>query len=1037
MQSGVGGRYRFGHFEIDLGQERLLHGGVEVALRPKAFSLLAHFVRCRGRLVSSAELLAAVWTDVAVSEATLSSTLRSVREALSQPGDGGPQIHTLRGRGYRFEAEVEEVIPPAPATDDPLGDAPSSARGEANFVGRADVLATGRSVLDEAREGRGRVLILAGEAGIGKSRALRELARLAGQRGFAVHRGRCLEEEGAPACWPWLQILRGVVERLPSDERTVFADRHAGALTLLPEYESTDVHGGAEGDFGSASERFRLFDSIAQLLRELAHGQPRAILLDDLHRADASSAQLLRHLVAALADDSVVVFGTLRGSEVPVSHPIAPFLSELHVAGSRLDLGGLDAKEVGQLIGSLWGRAPLRSVAEAVHRRSGGNPLFASEVARLLDRDETNDAPEAAAAAAPASVRQVIRARMARMSAATVRVLEMASVHGREFSLDVLRRMRTETTGDAPEPALAEGKALGFVQEDSPGSVRLHFAHILIRDALYEDLPLERRGHLHRAAGMAIEGLHPFDRDDHAEELAHHFGQALDCGEAERAQRFAHLAGERALRRAAYDEAAAHFEAALRALGRRENVVEEEKLPAWATRDRLELEILQGRVAWLAGRTEDARKIFFEAAAVAERAGIPELEARAALGYAGRTDATPGVNHTAVALMERALEALPQTDAGLRAELMARLGTELYYSAETSRSERLTREAVEIAERVDDAAVLAYALSAQHYALRRPDIDPRRRVRLTDRLAELASQTGDRDVLAIGLLETVVDRLELGDRSKLDDALRALESLASELRQPFFRWMTAAYSGMRSLLDGQVAQADQLAEQTLELGQHCSSPNALPMFAGQLFCVRREQGRLPELEPLLTSALAEQPVFTALRAGLAATQAAAGRRSEAAATLADLMVDGLDDVPRDQGWLMLLGTMTAPAVAVREEEIIEKLLTLLAPYAGRMIVVGHGSGCHGAVDHHLGLLEASLGNLDAADDHFEAAEMQHRRLRARLWLAHTQREHARALWKGGAPHDRERARELAEVARALYRGLGLSHWVEETNAGLG
>lgn len=252
--------------------------------------------------------------------------------------------------------------------------------------------------------------------------------------------------------------------------------------------------------------------------------------------------------------------------------------------------------------------------------------------------------------------------------------------------------------------------------------------------------------------------------------------------------------------------------------------------------------------------------------------------------------------------------------------------------------------------------------------------------------------------------------------------------MSSELRQPYFLWMTSAYRGMRALLDGRVEAAEQLAQETLSLGQRFGSPNALPLFAGQLFCVRREQGRLPELATLFEAAVEADPVFVVLRAALAAVHAAGGRHRDAQDSLARVMAHDLEDAPRDQGWLGLLSMLAATAVQTRDQERMGPLRSLLEPYIGRLIAVGHGSSCDGAVDHHLGLLAAGLGDLDAADAHLDGAATLHRRSGTRLWFAHTRREHAAVLRKAGAPHELELAHAMAEEARAIYAALGLAHW---------
>jgi DNA-binding winged helix-turn-helix (wHTH) protein/tetratricopeptide (TPR) repeat protein len=1024
-------RFRFGAWELDESAGLLLHAGAVVRIRAKALALLAHLVRHRDRVVPKQELLDAVWPGLSVSDATLASTLSAVRAVLDD-GRGRP-IETLRGRGCRFVLPVEEVIP-QPLRGLAAGDPAGSAAAEQVFVGRRELLAAGERWLEEVAAGSGRAALFAGEAGIGKSRSLFELARRAATRGFAVHVGRCSEEEGAPAYWPWMQVLRSVDESLAAAERDTCREQHLDAFALLPEVDSGNPAPSEETE--GAALRFRRFDAVARLLRELARRTPRALVLDDLHRADASSAGMLRYLLGTIADVPILVVGGLRDREVPPDHPLEAVLAELHGVGHRVDLHGLEVREVGELAASISGRAPSLAVAGALHTRTRGNPLFVVEIARQLAQREALDDPAAIEREAPRSLRQVIRTRIAALPEPAERVLEVASVFGREFPFDALCAVCEGLAAERVEGALGAALRAELVEESAREPGRFRFAHILVRDVLYQELPREQRTGLHRAVGLALEALRPLARDEHADELAHHFGQAAASGEAARAVTWARRAGERALHGAAYGEAARLFASALRALDLRAAGRASGSAAASDRREQTELLLMLGRARWLGGGTEQGREAFTRAAGLAREARDAEMLARAALGFAGRTDATPGVNREAVALLEEALAGLPSADAALRAELLARLGTELYYEAGGARADALTAKALAVAERLGDGALLSYALSARHYALLRADVDPRQRLALAERLVELAGATGARDVLALGLQQSLVDLLERGDVDHLDHTLRRYDEVAETLRQPFFRWMCGAFQGMRALLGGDLAQAEILARKTLTLGQALGTPNALPVFAAQLFCLRREQGRVAEIEPLVRAAADEQPVFTALRAGLASLYAECGRRREARDAVEQVMARDLEDVPRDMHWITVLATLAGACAWLGDADRSRQLHALLTPYAGRLVCVGHGAACDGAVDHHLGLLAAACGDPDAADAHFDAALALERRAHAPLWTAHTQREWARLLWKGGAPHEREKARGLAREAGGTYGRLGLLHQVERTRRAL-
>jgi DNA-binding winged helix-turn-helix (wHTH) protein/tetratricopeptide (TPR) repeat protein len=1011
---------RFGPFELDLGRGILSENGAEIPLRPRPLGLLAYLVRHHDRVVSTEELFATLWPDVSVSDAALATALRDLRRALRDPGSQPRYVQTYRGRGYRFV----HALAAARAAGLPL------APGPPVFVGRADLLAAADGWIAAADAGQGGAVLFGGDPGIGKTHALLELGRRAADKGLAVHSGRCLEEQEAPPYWPWVQILRSCFEGRARDELRDAAGPVAAALLHL-------IGGGAEerpapGDASAEpAERLLLFDAVTRLLLAAAVERPRLLVLDDLHRADVSSALLLAHLLPRLPGQRVLLLGAYREGEVPAEHPLANLLAALHPAGRAWSLAGLEQAEVAELVRAISGGDVSSELAQALHARTGGNPLFVGEITRVLDRDGALRADAAAlraAAASPQGVRQVIRERVARLPGHTARVLALASVVGRDFDCDVLTRCCADLPAEAVASALDAAAQAGLVHAEAELAGRFRFQHILIRDALYEDIPAMRRGELHAAVGRALEELKAVDLDAHADALAHHFGQAAAQGEARRARVYARRSGERALAQAAYDEAAGRFAAALRALDlERVDGAESGSLRA-ARRERGELLLLLGRAHWGGGKTAKARESFAEAADLGRRTGSPELVARAALGYAGRTDATPGVNRVAVTLLEDALEALPAQDGALRAEVMARLGTELYYEPGSARCDELTAAAVAMAERLGDADQLAYALSARGYALMRPEVDPRRRVQIAERQVALAERGRSKDVAAIGWQEQIVALLELGDGARLAAATNAYAAVVRELRQPFFSWMYGALSGMRELLAGRVAEAERLAHETLARGRELGTPNALALFVVQLFSVRREQGRLAELEPLLRAALEDQPLFSGLRAGLAAVYAATERREEARDVFEQVLARELEEVARDQHWIGFLATLAPPCAFLGDERRARILYEHLVPYAERMTQLGHGAASHGSVGHFLGLLAATFQDFDAADQHFDTGLALERRMGARLLAAHSQREWALRLWKRGAPHEREQARGLLAEAAATYEALDLPYW---------
>ncbi len=450
----------------------------------------------------------------------------------------------------------------------------------------------------------------------------------------------------------------------------------------------------------------------------------------------------------------------------------------------------------------------------------------------------------------------------------------------------------------------------------------------------------------------------------------------------------------------AWEIAAEHFERALEALtlvesGRGQTLGAN---AAPAPRERGELVVALARARWSAGSTADARVAFLEAARVARQIGDAEVLAQAALGFVGRSDMTPGVNSEAVELLEEALKMLPKRDSALRAELLARMGTELIYDPGTSRSDSLTRDALVMAERLGDSTMVAYTSTARHFCLQRPEIAPAERIALADHAILLTKSAPASDIQAIALHERLIDLFELGAGDAFDETFSRYKQVVERLDQPFFIWLESMFRGTRALLAGNLDEAEQLAHATLSVGARMGTPNAEGAFAGQIFSIRREQGRLAELAPALEAAAARHPAVTVYRAGRAAVAAAAGTPEDANAAIEDVMARDLEDFPRDQNWIATLGTLVPVATAAGNERRIRQLLELLAPYEGRMIIVGQGATTHGAVSHQLGVLHAALGETRRAEARFADAASLHERARTPLWLGHTLR--ARAALRG-------------------------------------
>jgi DNA-binding SARP family transcriptional activator len=433
----------------------------------------------------------------------------------------GPELQELERAILNQSPEVQR---PAQRRARPALDrtgTPAGTRG--SFVGRGPELAELLAGLADAEAGRGRLFLLTGEPGIGKSRLADELAGDARDRGIRVLVGRCWEGGGAPAFWPWVQVLRGLIRE--ADPERLRAELGPGAAELariLPELRDLFPALPEPGAPDSDAARFVLFDAAVQFLRACCDTTPSVVVLDDLHAADEPSLLLLRFLARELETMRTLVLAAYRDVDPLPSHPLAELQGELAgaAAASRLRLRGLSAGDVEQYLELTAAPFASPALVRLLHAETEGNPLFVAETVRLLAVEGLAPGTGEAELRIPESVRDVIARRLNHLSPECVRTLELAAVLGREFDLTPLG-----AAAGLPPHSLLEvlDEAVDArVVADLPGvRGRLRFAHVLIRDTLYEGLPMARRAQLNSRVFEALEPLYAGDPGgEHLHELA-------------------------------------------------------------------------------------------------------------------------------------------------------------------------------------------------------------------------------------------------------------------------------------------------------------------------------------------------------------------------------------------------------------------------------------------------------------------------------------------------------------------------------------
>ncbi|WP_166352576.1 ATP-binding protein [Phytoactinopolyspora limicola] len=871
------------------------------------------------------------------------------------------------------------------------------------LVGRRRELTDARTALDDALAGAGSLVLVTGEAGIGKSRLIATLAaRITGPTLW----GTCWNDPGTPAFWPWAAVLRSC----------------ATSVGLTPADDLAPVLGTAEIVAGPAEQlRIHLFESVASYLASAGRIQPLVILLEDLHFADQASLDLLRYLAAALQAEPVAILGTHRYPDLEPGTPLMETLADLGRGARTIALYGLTETEVGQLIEETTGHAPSAQATARIRDRTGGNPLFVIEVVRLLATQQADshdlDTPRLPL---PLSVQQVIGQRLGYLTSETLRVLAQASVVGHAFAVPVLAQI-TDRPESGVVDALDAAVDAGLIRPlDTIGW--FEFTHALVHDVLYAGLPAARRRAVHLQIAVALEALHAARLDNHLDQLADHYVLALPDADATKALDYTRRAGERALGRLAHEEAARQFGRAVD-LAARVDVDES---------DRVELLLTLGDARLRAGDWPAAASAYEEVAASARRRNRPAELARAALGFgAGLSGFEVRLfDQHQLDLLREALDVLGDDEPELRAWVLARLSVaESFVVADQLRVDH-SKEALELAREIGDSKLLAYALSSYCDAIPGPEHTVQRR-QLADEMVQLGLDARDAESELLGRRFRLVALLESGDIPGVDAEIDAFARTASRLRWPLVEWYPLIWRGMRAFIEGRLDDAEALTAQAKDVGVRGGSVNAeltADYSLGPYLLL--ERNHLDQLYALVESFLDEPEAGPDTETWATLPLARMGRVGQARGILDRYAASGFP-LQEDGSWLDKVAALSEACAETGHAEAARRLLTVAEPFAERFHTGGTGTCCGGSMNRYLGLLATCTGDWHDADGYFQRALDANRAAGATLLVAHTLRQHAGMLMARNEPGDDDRAAAMFSEANEIYQQLGLEHWITE------
>ncbi|MEG3635891.1 ATP-binding protein [Micromonospora palythoicola] len=863
-----------------------------------------------------------------------------------------------------------------------------SVRAGGFMIGRDHPAGLLRAEVDRATASHGGLVLVAGEPGIGKTTLVTAAADEARRQGALVLGGACWDSASAPGYWPWTQVLRRL--RRSTQDWAVARESAEPALALLLGEASSlvpaTVHGEGsvltsvrgEGD-AAEQEAFALHDAVTTALVAVSQRRPVMVILDDLHWADPASMRLLRFAAQHTWFERLLLVGTYRDAEVEAAdHPLRPLLMSLVAKATSISLTGLSRDDVGELMTRTAGRTPDAHCVDDVHRRTGGNPFFVEQTARLWHADGT-------LATIPPGVREVVRRRLEHLPAMVTDALTVAAVLGREFHGEVLAAgvgLPSPRVGELLEVAVTARLLLGL------GGDRYAFVHDLVRETLYDALTEDDRAARHAAVVRAVEEHDTLGRLLIPADVARHAWLAGAHLDAFRVTELLLDAARDARCRLALEESTVHLRRALEVV-----------------RDDLQrVKIMTALTDQLfhCGAREEARQLLGDATALALTVDDPVTLARFALNVRRhwQLEPIPGIDGEAL-LREAYRRLIGEPDDSVGAAV---LEADLITATET------------LARSTRDDEALTFSLWVRHDSTWGLGTAADRAA-LTGEIRDVARRNGDRETELWSTSLRWVALLELGDPHYLDE-LNAFVTGGRQTGKSRHQMAAAIDGGIIAAFRGDFAGADSCYAEFGELDEWEHSDHA---FLGHhlRWALLLLRGRLDDADALLDGlATADHPQLGLLRAITAAER---GDHRTAADLTAELEAAGTQFAGSISPMWLRLRAQATVADPTRCAEVRQALL----PYRGQWLVSLYGCDLSGPVDHWLAVVDAAEGRWDDAVAGFSAARAEADRMGARPWSLIARTALVDALTARAGPDDATIAAALRTEAGREARDLDM------------
>jgi class 3 adenylate cyclase/tetratricopeptide (TPR) repeat protein len=890
--------------------------------------------------------------------------------------------------------------------------------GEAlsQFVGRSNEIGILVDRWELAKGGRGQAVLLRGEAGIGKSRLVEALVQRLKEEPHELIRLQCSPYHTTSALYPIIQRLSRVAGLAAGDDAEARAEKLERLVALYGEDPAKVGPVYAALLSLELGDRFKPDDLPAQQRKELtvrtlanraflaAKLAPVLLVIEDAHWIDPSTSEFLGEIVSRIHTMPIYVVATHRpdwSADWEGGHA--------HV--TSVAIGRLAKQQMRQLIESRLGSVSDHLV-DRIAERTDGVPLFVEELTRSILESGTSMHENIEI---PDSLQGSLMARLDRLPAASKEVAQIASVIGREFDRGLLAEVAV-LGGSALDEALRQLQTAQLVVRGGMSHQTLLFRHALIQDTAYQSLLSRKRRNYHQSIADAIVKYHPDIVATQPELVARHYNEAQ---RTELALPFWNKAGDRALERSANYEAVDHFSNALAIV---------EALPEGPDRDR---QMLAARLRLAdamreAGRAVAAITHFYIATEQARAAADVPSFVRAALGYDDALFIAGVPLKPSIATLTEAKSLVGPDDDRRRCLILTRLARAHLLLGESKKSASFDQQATVLARRLDDRESLFYLLVNRHMVPRPIGYPQEIQGRLVelDELIELSQGSKDDEARVRAHALNIYISAELGERSRVNGSVATLVELGDSRQRLNAQWVARHGEAMLAILDGNFQTAEKLAQQGLELGHQAHGEQVEGLYGVQMFSIRREQGRLAEVAPVIKRLIDDNPSETTWLPGFALIAAELGFEEPARRRLRQLAETEFE-MPRDAKRSTSLSYVAEVAAFLGDAETAARLYELMMVYQHMTITAGIVTVCYGAASRYLGMLAATLGEFDRAEAHFEQALDMNARMGARPWLAHTKAEYALLLRRRGGKGFSKRAEVLANEAWEIAAELDM------------